>query len=77
MTDAADTPIIACGVYRHYKGKMYQVIGVGKNTETDDALVIYQPLYDSDVEYWVRPYEIFMDEVLTDQGHVARFMKVS
>lgn len=34
------------GVYRHYKGKLYLVLGVARQTETDEELVIYVPLYE-------------------------------
>ena len=30
-----------CGVYKHYKGGYYQVIGIGQHTETKEILVIY------------------------------------
>lgn len=34
------------GVYRHYKGKLYLVIGSARHTETEEELVIYVPLYE-------------------------------
>lgn len=33
-------PIMA-GIYRHYKGGHYQVLGVAQHTENNDLLVIY------------------------------------
>lgn len=33
-----------CGVYQHYKGGLYQVLGIGQHTETDEILVIYVAL---------------------------------
>ena len=36
------------GIYEHYKGKQYEVIGVAKHTETLDELVVYRELYDSE-----------------------------
>lgn len=32
------------GVYKHYKGGLYQVIGVGEHTETKERLVVYVSL---------------------------------
>lgn len=32
------------GVYQHYKGDYYQVLGVGAHTETDEHFVVYVPL---------------------------------
>jgi hypothetical protein len=37
---------IRSGVWRHYSGKHYLVLGVARNTETDEELVIYIPLYE-------------------------------
>lgn len=34
------------GVYRHYKGHLYLVLGVARQTETKEELVIYVPLYE-------------------------------
>lgn len=50
------------GLYRHYKGKYYEVIGVAKHSETGESLVVYRPLY-GEQGLWVRPFEMF-DEVL-------------
>jgi hypothetical protein len=77
MTDTQDKPLLAPGVYRHYKGGEYNVIGIGKDTETEELVVIYQPRYESDVTYWVRPYAMFTDNVVLEHGSVPRFVKVS
>lgn len=34
------------GIYRHYKGGLYLVLGIARQTETDEELVIYVPLYE-------------------------------
>lgn len=34
------------GVYRHYKGHLYLVLGVAMHTEMCEELVIYVPLYE-------------------------------
>ena len=36
-----DTPL---GLYRHYKGGEYEVIGVARHSETLEPLVVYRPL---------------------------------
>ncbi|HET8883914.1 MAG TPA: DUF1653 domain-containing protein [Candidatus Saccharimonadales bacterium] len=64
------------GIYKHYKGKKYEVLGVGKHTETEEDVVIYRPLYESGVSYWVRPYAMFIDTVTVDDKTVPRFKKV-
>lgn len=67
---------ITAGVYEHYKGRRYRVLGIGKDTETESEVVIYQPLYQSDVAYWVRPLVMFAGTVEVDGGIVPRFKKV-
>jgi len=37
---------IKLGVYRHYKGNQYEVIGFAKHSETLEDMVIYKALYD-------------------------------
>ena len=64
------------GIYRHYKGNEYKVFGVGKDTETEEDVVIYQPLYDSDVAYWVRPFDMFNGTVTIDGKTINRFERV-
>lgn len=64
------------GKYQHYKGNFYDVIGVGKDTETEEDVVIYCPLYESDVAYWVRPLAMFCDTVVVNETSLPRFKKV-
>ena len=56
------------GRYRHYKGKEYEVIGMGRHTETLEELVIYKALYYSeefgDRAVWVRPLEMFQEKLI-------------
>ncbi len=64
---------VAPGIYRHYKGQRYRVLGVARHSETADELVVYQPLY-GDRGLWVRPLAMFIESVQRDEGHgVPRF----
>jgi hypothetical protein len=64
------------GIYEHYKGKQYQVIGIGKHTETLEEFVIYKPLYDlkknQDV-LWIRPKKMFLEKVSLEGKLIQRF----
>lgn len=31
--------------YRHYKGKLYKVIGIARESHTDTSMVIYEDIY--------------------------------
>jgi hypothetical protein len=58
---------IKLGIYQHYKGKNYEVIGLAHHSETLEELVVYRALYDSpefgEKAIWVRPAEMFVEEI--------------
>ncbi len=72
-----DIPVIEKGTYRHTKsGKFYEVLGTALQTETNDVLVIYRPLYDHKYEFFARPYEMFIQMVDINGKQQPRFEKV-
>ena len=63
---------IKLGIYRHYKGNTYEVIGFAKHSETLEDMVIYKPLY---VEggTWVRPLSMWDNPIEVEGKTVKRF----
>ncbi|AWL29315.1 hypothetical protein A7P53_16225 [Acinetobacter defluvii] len=55
------------GIYRHYKGNLYQVLYVATHSETQEKLVVYQCLY-GDYSIWVRPLNMFNESVILEDG---------
>lgn len=69
------------GIYEHYKGSHYEVIGLARHSETKEELVVYRALADS-VEFpagtlWVRPKKMFMEDVEINGKKVPRFRLVT
>lgn len=52
-------------VYRHFKGNYYFVENVAYDSETNERMVVYKPLYNrEDGRFlWVRPEKMFLEEI--------------
>lgn len=66
---------IKLGVYEHYKGNLYQVIGVCRHSETLEDMVVYKALY-GDYGLWVRPKAMFLEDIVHNGVSRARFLWV-
>ena len=70
-------PGLVKGVYRHTKtGHLYEVIGVALQTETDEPLVIYKPLWRCKYQLFARPYAMFVEHVEVNDATAPRFVLV-
>lgn len=69
-------PQLALGEYQHYKGNRYQVIDLAIHSETVEWMVVYRPLY-GEGALWVRPFAMFVENVVIDGVEQARFTKVA
>ena len=62
--------------YRHYKGHLYEVLGVARHSETEESLVVYRALY-GEHGLWVRPLAMFEETVVFEGRSVPRFAPVA
>ena len=60
------------GIYRHYKGNLYEVMGTAQHSESEEPLVVYRALY-GDYGLWVRPLAMFMESVTKEGNTQPRF----
>jgi hypothetical protein len=58
------------GKYRHFKGGLYEVLGIARHSETEEELVVYRT---SQGDLWVRPRAMFLETVTHDGREVPRF----
>ena len=63
------------GLYRHYKGGEYRVLGLARHSETLEPLVVYQALYGAG-GLWVRPAGMFIETIEVGGRRVPRFARV-
>ena len=61
--------------YRHFKGNEYEVLAVGRHSETEEELVVYKALY-GEGAVWIRPLNMFTDTVERDGKAMPRFEKI-
>lgn len=64
------------GLYRHYKGGLYQVIDMVRHSETLEAMTLYRALYGAR-GLWVRPAAMFGESVEIDGQRQLRFTRLS
>lgn len=65
------------GLYKHYKGNIYEVIGVAKYSETLEEMVVYKATYQKEEKnLWVRPLAMFVETIIIEGKNVKRFTKI-
>lgn len=62
--------MIKLGIYKHYKGNIYEVIGIGTHSESLEKLVIYKSIKNEDI--WARPIHMWNEDVTLADGSVVR-----
>jgi len=62
------------GLYRHYKGLMYEVVGTVRHSESLEPMTLYRALY-GERGLWVRPAAMFNEEVVIEGVRQPRFAR--
>ena len=60
------------GIYKHYKGNLYEVLSTAQHSETEEWMVVYKALY-GEKGMWVRPFEMFVEKVEVEGEVLERF----
>ncbi len=76
MSDLPPLPVEPLpGLYRHYKGNDYRVIGLAHHSETREPLVVYQALH-GEKGLWIRPWAMFVESIELNGQRVSRFARI-
>ena len=59
------------GKYKHFKGNYYELLYIATDSETLAKVVVYRALY-GEGGVWVRPLEMWDEEVADKDGNVVK-----
>jgi hypothetical protein len=65
----------APGLYRHYKGNLYEVVDTVRHSETLEPMTLYRALY-GERGLWVRPAAMFLETVEVAGALTPRFSRL-
>lgn len=65
-------PDIKPGIYRHFKGRLYEMLFLARHSETEEWMVVYRALY-GERGLWVRPASMWLETVEHDGVVQPRF----
>ena len=61
--------------YKHFKGNIYKILAIAKNSETLEEMIVYQQIDDKE-KIWVRPKSMWNEIVEKDGKSFFRFTKI-
>jgi len=64
---------IVVGWYRHYRGGRYEVLGLGRHSESLEEVVICRR--EGAEEFWVRPVSNWLEQVEFEGKTIPRFVQ--
>lgn len=68
--------MIANGIYRHYKGGIYEVIASAIHSETMESMVVCRDVRDAE-KVWVRPQAAWNEAVMDNGVEQPRFQRIA
>lgn len=68
--------VVSGAIFEHYKGNQYEIINIGKHSETLEEMVVYQKVNDPE-DIWIRPLDVFLESILVGGKVIKRFRKIS
>lgn len=73
MPDTLVVEPVAGEIWEHFKGQKYKILAIGVHSETQEKLVVYQPIGGGQV--WVRPLSMWREIVKRDGTEKPRFLR--
>lgn len=68
--------VVVGGIYEHYKGLQYRIIGLARHSESLEEMVVYQALYGKN-DIWVRPLVMFLEHITFEGQLLPRFKSLN
>lgn len=70
-----EKPDIVSGLYRHFKGGLYELLYIARHSETGEYMAVYRSI-SGDGGIWVRPAAMWGEKVERDGYSGPRFSRV-
>ena len=64
------------GLWRHFKGNLYELVDIARHSETLEEMVVYRALY-GERGLWVRPASMWNETVSHEGQTVSRFTYIA
>ncbi len=64
---------VSPGMYRHYMGRLYEVLHIARDSDVDETIVVYRS---DEGQVWARPLPMFAGVAINDGQEVRRFERV-
>ena len=78
VSDDEPIPALQEGVYRHYKGGIYRVLGAARHSEDGTHFAVYEPIPPTPYQpgLRVRPLQMFCETVEHEGRSMPRFERL-